>query len=135
MVKAAHLCRRAGFGAPRDELNAVLEMGPIAAVDRFLQAQPERDEHYTQLFDTIRQGFRRLFSSRPTCRLGGLFRMQTRAVSAQGENDAVFGMDILRLAFARSKTCDSCISKTKRCDVERLAIFVIWYSRSVVIQR
>ena len=34
--KVAHLHRRAGFGATRDELLRDLEAGPIASVDRLL---------------------------------------------------------------------------------------------------
>lgn len=74
-AKAAHLCRRAGFGAPRDELHAVLQMGPVAAVDRFLQVEPERDEEYAELFETVRQGLI-AFQFPPNLQAWWLFRMQ-----------------------------------------------------------
>ncbi len=46
-ANAAHLCRRAGFGAPRRELQEVLELGPEQAVERFLRPDPQRDEELT----------------------------------------------------------------------------------------
>jgi len=41
--KAAHLARRAGFGATPDELRELVELGPEAAVARFVD-HPERDD-------------------------------------------------------------------------------------------
>jgi uncharacterized protein (DUF1800 family) len=73
--KAAHLCRRAGFGAPRRELDEVRRLGPVDAVDRFLRTDPARDAEYRHLFDTIRQGFV-AFQFPPNLQGWWLFRMQ-----------------------------------------------------------
>ena len=73
--KAAHLCRRAGFGAPRETLRTVLEMGPVDAVDRFLRVDAEQDAEYDKLFDTVRRGLV-AFQFPPNLQAWWLFRMQ-----------------------------------------------------------
>ncbi|MAD80563.1 MAG: hypothetical protein CMJ50_06935 [Planctomycetaceae bacterium] len=74
-TKAAHLCRRAGFGAPRREIQEVLELGPVGAVDRFLRVESERDAEYDELFETVRQGLI-AFQHPPNMQAWWLFRMQ-----------------------------------------------------------
>jgi len=74
-AKAAHLCRRAGFGAPRQELNEVTQLGPVGAVDRFLAVDPDRDAEYRELFDTVRRGLV-AFQFPPNLQGWWLFRMQ-----------------------------------------------------------
>jgi hypothetical protein len=74
-AKAAHLCRRAGFGAPRRELEESLELGPVAAVDRFLRSEPEKDAEYEDLFEKIRRGLL-AFQHPPNLQAWWLFRMQ-----------------------------------------------------------
>lgn len=74
-AKASHLCRRAGFGAPHRELQTILEMGPVGAVDRFLQVDPDRDAEYEELFETIRHGLM-AFQFPPNLQAWWLFRMQ-----------------------------------------------------------
>lgn len=54
-TKATHLRRRAGFVAPRCELQEVLELGPVGAIDRFLQVEPKRDAKYDDLFESVRR--------------------------------------------------------------------------------
>ena len=73
--KAAHLSRRAGFGVPRKELDEVLELGPEGAVERFLRADPERDEEYRRVFEKISRGFVP-FQHPPMLQAWWLFRMQ-----------------------------------------------------------
>ncbi len=74
-AKAAHLCRRAGFGSPRRELQEALELGPVAAVDRFLQVESERDAEYEKLFETVHRGLI-AFQHPPNMQAWWLFRMQ-----------------------------------------------------------
>ena len=74
-TKAAHLCRRAGFGAPRHELQEVLELGPVGAIDRFLQVDSGRDAEYNELFETVRRGLI-AFQHPPNMQAWWLFRMQ-----------------------------------------------------------
>jgi len=74
-IKAAHLCRRAGFGSPRDQLQEVVKLGPVEAVDRFLQLQPDRDIEYRQLFETVRRGLM-AFQHPHNLQAWWLFRMQ-----------------------------------------------------------
>jgi hypothetical protein len=73
--KAAHLCRRAGFGAPRRELEEVVQLGPEGAVDRFLKVDADRDAEYLELFDTVRRGLV-AFQFPPNLQGWWLFRMQ-----------------------------------------------------------
>lgn len=73
--KAAHLCRRAGLGAPRNELQEVLDLGPVDAVDRFLKVETERDAEYAELFETVRRGLL-AFQFPPNMQAWWLFRMQ-----------------------------------------------------------
>lgn len=73
--KAAHLCRRAGFGAPREELAAILEMGPEGAVERFLRGSPEKEEELDRLFQMTLQGLMS-YNYGPSLQGWWLFRMQ-----------------------------------------------------------
>lgn len=73
--KAAHLCRRAGFGAPREELREVLELGPERAVERFLKGNPEKDEEFEKFFQMTLQGMMS-FNYGPSLQGWWLFRMQ-----------------------------------------------------------
>jgi uncharacterized protein (DUF1800 family) len=53
--KVAHLHRRAGFGATRDELERDLSDGPAASVDRFLRPRPPTDDEQ-EVGAGLRQG-------------------------------------------------------------------------------
>jgi uncharacterized protein (DUF1800 family) len=53
--KVAHLHRRAGFGATRDELRRDVEAGPSASVGRFLNPPAESDEE-RGILDGLRAG-------------------------------------------------------------------------------
>ena len=53
--KAAHLHRRAGFGAARTELERDVKDGPAASVDRLLRPRPMNDDE-KQVLDSLRQG-------------------------------------------------------------------------------
>jgi uncharacterized protein (DUF1800 family) len=53
--KAAHLHRRAGFGATRAELLRDVADGPAASVDRLLRPRPPRDEE-EQILESLRRG-------------------------------------------------------------------------------
>jgi len=75
VAKAAHLCRRAGFGAPRKEVEKVLELGPEGAVERFLHVDPQRDEEYRKLFEMNQRGFIQ-FQAPQMLQAWWLFRMQ-----------------------------------------------------------
>src|SRR5262245_52507528 len=55
LAKAAHLHRRAGFGAGRTELLRDVKDGPTASVDRFLRPPPMSDDQ-KQVLDCLRQG-------------------------------------------------------------------------------
>jgi uncharacterized protein (DUF1800 family) len=55
LAKAAHLHRRAGFGASRAELQRDVKDGPIASVDRLFQPRPLSDDQQ-QVIDNLRQG-------------------------------------------------------------------------------
>ena len=74
-AKAAHLCRRAGFGSSRHQLKEVIGLGPVGAVDRFLQVDLDRDAEYQELFETIRRGLV-AFQHPPNLQAWWLFRMQ-----------------------------------------------------------
>lgn len=54
--KAAHLARRAGFGATPAELDELVELGLAGAVARYLDA-PDLDETFEQVVDAARSGF------------------------------------------------------------------------------
>ena len=73
--KASHLCRRAGFGAPRKEIEKALELGPEGAVERFLQVDAQRDEEYRKLFEMNQRGFIQ-FQAPHMLQAWWLFRMQ-----------------------------------------------------------
>ena len=77
-AKAAHLCRRAGFGAPRDESRELLELGPVAGVDRFLQVDADLDTREEELFETVRRGLVN-FQHPHNLQAWWLFRMQRQA--------------------------------------------------------
>jgi hypothetical protein len=55
LAKAAHLHRRAGFGATRGELQRDMKEGVTASVDRLLRPGPQNDD-YKQIVDILRQG-------------------------------------------------------------------------------
>lgn len=74
-AKAAHLCRRAGFGVPRQLHKTVLEIGPVAAVDRLLHVEHDRDADFSQLFEKVRRGLI-AFQFPPNLQAWWLFRMQ-----------------------------------------------------------
>ncbi|MEZ6128322.1 MAG: DUF1800 domain-containing protein [Planctomycetaceae bacterium] len=46
---AAHLVRRAGFGATRTELQGLVDAGPTATVDRLLQSSAEPDSYRSEM--------------------------------------------------------------------------------------
>src|SRR5262245_44241881 len=53
--KAAHLHRRAGFGAPRAELLRDVKDGPKASVERLL-SPPKADADAEQVVESLKQG-------------------------------------------------------------------------------
>ncbi|MEQ9409517.1 MAG: DUF1800 domain-containing protein, partial [Fuerstiella sp.] len=50
---AANLCGRAGLGATRSELQAVVDAGPVLAVDQLLDATREEPEDFRREIDTL----------------------------------------------------------------------------------
>ena len=55
LAKAAHLHRRAGFGAGRTELLRDVSDGPAASVDRLVRPRPMSDDQ-KQVLNSLRQG-------------------------------------------------------------------------------
>jgi uncharacterized protein (DUF1800 family) len=55
LAKAAHLHRRAGFGAGRAELQRDVKEGPAASVDRLFRPRPPSDDQ-KQVLDNLRRG-------------------------------------------------------------------------------
>jgi len=53
LVRVVHLHRRAGFAAPWQVLERDLAEGPVAAVDRILNASRDRNESFESLADSI----------------------------------------------------------------------------------
>jgi uncharacterized protein (DUF1800 family) len=55
LAKVAHLHRRAGFSAPRAELQRDVKDGPTASVDRLFRPRPMSDDE-RRVLDSLRQG-------------------------------------------------------------------------------
>jgi uncharacterized protein (DUF1800 family) len=72
LAKAAHLHRRAGFGADRAELLRDVKDGPAASVGRLLRPPPMSDDQ-KQVLDSLRQGVLDVHDSNVALAPGYLF--------------------------------------------------------------